>query len=168
MTDPVLDIDINTEAGDWSGRIARLEETTAIAARAAMSVCRVASERVELSVLLTDDARMAVLNENWRGKTGPTNVLSFPGDLDGPGPAMLGDIALALETVTAEAKAAGISVSDHFSHLVVHGMLHLLGYDHETDREALEMEGLETDILGTLGIDDPYAGGRPELTGVAS
>ena len=114
-------------------------------------------------MLLADDRRLGELNEYWRGKAGPTNVLSFPGDADGPGPVMLGDIALAQETLMAEAAVAGISVYAHFNHLVVHGVLHLLGFDHETDREADEMERLETKILGELGIADPYAAGQPNV-----
>lgn len=112
---------------------------------------------VELSVLLTNDMEQQVLNKTWRGKDAPTNVLSFPQiepfePLDG----MMGDISLALETVRREALAEDKPFDHHFMHLVVHGFLHLLGYDHITEEEAAVMEGLETRILARLGIADPY------------
>jgi len=112
----------------------------------------------ELSVVLTDDTEQRELNREWRGKDKPTNVLSFPqiepfGTVTG----ILGDIVLARETLEREAAELGKPFADHFTHLIVHGFLHLLGYDHEVDTEALRMEGLETRILAALGIDDPYA-----------
>jgi len=168
MSDPVLEIDINIETGDWPDLVPDLEQTVATAARAAIARARFDGSGAELSVLLTGNGEMAALNEKWRGKSGPTNVLSFPGELDGDGPAMIGDIVLALETIAAEASAARISAPDHFSHLVVHGVLHLLGFDHETDREAEEMESLETEILESIGIADPYAAGKPALSGSVS
>ena len=167
MIEPVLEIDISVEADGWARRVPGLEQVVTVAAGAALTACRPAPHGIELSVLLASDDRLAELNENWRGKSGPTNVLSFPGELEGPGPALLGDIALALESVEDEAADAGISVSDHLSHLVVHGVLHLLGYDHEIDREADAMERLETEILKSLGIADPYAAGQCQDTEVA-
>jgi probable rRNA maturation factor len=122
----------------------------------------------EVSVLLADDARLHELNRGWRGKDRPTNVLSFPaGDPVGataavPGgpPRLLGDIAVALETARAEALAEGKPLDHHLSHLLVHGTLHLLGYDHEGDEgEAVTMERRETELLAGLGVADPY---RPE------
>ncbi|HWA19731.1 MAG TPA: rRNA maturation RNase YbeY [Devosia sp.] len=112
----------------------------------------------EVSVILTDDAEQQVLNRDWRGIDKPTNVLSFPqiepfAEVSG----LLGDIILARETLEKEAVEQGISFDDHFTHLVVHGFLHLLGYDHMDDDEALAMEGLETQILASLGVADPYA-----------
>ncbi|WP_108396795.1 rRNA maturation RNase YbeY [Devosia submarina] len=112
----------------------------------------------ELSILLTNDAEQQELNREWRGKDSSTNVLSFPqiepfGAVSG----ILGDITLARETLEQEAAEQGVSFTDHFRHLVVHGFLHILGYDHLTDEEALEMEGLETQILAKLGVADPYA-----------
>ncbi len=102
------------------------------------------------------------LNMTYRGHDEPTNVLSFPSE-DAPtdagaltGPLLLGDIVLAYETFVREARLRGISVCDHAMHLVVHGALHLLGYDHIEDADAEAMEGLEVEILGQLGIDDPY------------
>ena len=113
----------------------------------------------ELAVTLSDDARVAALNGEWRDKPKPTNVLTFPAvepdeTADAP---MLGDVILAFETVDREAREEGKSLSDHVSHLVVHGVLHLFGYDHLDDEEAEEMEALETRALARLGVADPYA-----------
>lgn len=111
----------------------------------------------ELSIVLLDDAEQRVLNRDWRQIDKPTNVLSFPQiEPFGPVVGILGDITLARETLEREAAELGKSFTDHFTHLVVHGFLHILGYDHIDDDEALVMEGLETQILATLGIDDPY------------
>jgi probable rRNA maturation factor len=134
--------------------------------------------RAEISVLLSDDATVRRLNAAYRGKDRATNVLSFP-TFDrileaAPeqlpcGPVPLGDVVLALETVRAEAVAGAKPLSSHVSHLVVHGCLHLLGYDHEDHEDALRMEALERSILGQLGIADPYAGesgGAMRETGV--
>ncbi|MFO1117564.1 MAG: rRNA maturation RNase YbeY [Beijerinckiaceae bacterium] len=106
----------------------------------------------ELCVLLCSDARMRQLNRTWRGKDRPTNVLSFPADAR----TQLGDIAIAYETVLREAAEEGKSVSAHLAHMVVHGSLHLAGFDHESDEEAEEMEMLERRVLASLGYDDPY------------
>lgn len=123
----------------------------------------------EISVLACDDARIAALNADFRGKPQPTNVLSWPSEeraaaMDGempvtplPGPdTELGDIAIAYDTCAREATEAGKTMADHAIHLLVHGTLHLLGFDHVRDRDATLMEGLETEILGKLGISDPY------------
>ena len=112
----------------------------------------------ELSILLTDDAEQHELNQQWRGKDSSTNVLSFPQiEPFGPVTGILGDITLARETVEREAIEQGVTLNEHFTHLVVHGFLHILGYDHLTDAEALQMESLETAILASLGVADPYA-----------
>jgi len=112
----------------------------------------------EVSVVLTDDAEQRDLNREWRGIDKSTNVLSFP-QLEpfAPVQGLVGDIILARETLEREAEEMGITFTDHFTHLVVHGFLHVLGFDHIEDDEAEEMEGLETQILATLGIADPYA-----------
>jgi probable rRNA maturation factor len=117
----------------------------------------------ELAVMLTDDAGVRSLNKDFRGIDKPTNVLSFPAaqaaaarDADAA-PRMIGDIAIAYETVLREAGEEHKPFAHHLSHLAVHGFLHLIGYDHETDDDAEAMEALETGILAQLGIPDPYA-----------
>ncbi len=124
----------------------------------------------EVSILLCDDVFIAGLNKQWRDRDAPTNVLSFPAGGAAGGlaaPPLLGDIIIAYETVAREAAEEHKSFQDHFTHLAVHGFLHLLGFDHVTDAEAEEMEGLERDILAVLGIDDPYLGARAEGAGTA-
>jgi probable rRNA maturation factor len=107
-------------------------------------------------VLLDDESQQA-LNKQWRGIDKPTNVLSFPQiEAFSPVLGLLGDITLARETLEREAEELGVSFTDHFTHLVVHGFLHILGYDHIQESEALVMEALETQILATLGVSDPY------------
>lgn len=122
----------------------------------------------DVSLMGCSDARIAELNADFRGKPTPTNVLSWPSeergaDQDGGTPLPpddldpeLGDIALAYETCLQEARAAGKTSADHVAHLIVHGLLHLLGYDHERDFDATLMEGLEVEILGNMGIATPY------------
>lgn len=135
------------------------------------------AHRVELPALtstatlvMATDARLRELNQQWRAQDKPTNVLSFPA----PPPAgrtgragtrasahFMGDVILAQETLVREAAEQGITAIDHFRHLVLHGLLHLAGYDHETEEEATVMEALETSILADLGVADPYAFGTP-------
>ncbi len=115
----------------------------------------------EVSLLLTGDEEVRALNARWRGQDKPTNVLSFaaaPPDRVSETPT-LGDIALAFGTLAREAEATCVPLADHYRHLVAHGFLHLIGYDHQTDEEALRMEALETRILARLGVADPYADG---------
>lgn len=120
-------------------------------------------KKLEIVVVLASDAFVAKLNRDYRGKEGPTNVLSFPSGLSeviaGEDAVPLGDIVIALETSRREAKAAGLPLAHHLAHLVVHGVLHLLGYDHEKAKNAALMEELEAEILRALGITDPY---RPQ------
>lgn len=122
-------------------------------------------EGSEVSVLLSDDATIRLLNRDWRGLDKATNVLSFPT----PGPLaarpLLGDIAVSWQTTRREADDEGKPVADHLAHLLVHGFLHLLGYDHERDSEADAMERLETSILADLGIADPYRHSEPVESG---
>ncbi len=118
------------------------------------------------AVALSSNDAVRRLNAAYRGKDKPTNVLSFPTPtlpetLTDAEPQALGDVVLALETLIDEAAAAGIPLGHHFQHLLIHGLLHLIGYDHESDAEAEEMEALETVLLARLGIPDPYAEGGP-------
>ncbi len=132
------------------------------AAREVLAEAGHGEEGFEISLLACNDARIAELNGAFRGKPRPTNVLSWPsGELDEAGqsgdePVFLGDIALAYETCAAEAAAAGLTLEAHATHLVVHGVLHLLGHDHEEDGEAETMERIEVKILARLGIANPY------------
>lgn len=114
-----------------------------------------APDRSELTILLADDARLKDLNRQFRGRNKTTNVLSFPAGCTRDG--YLGDIALAYEVTAQEADAGGARLSDHAMHLTVHGVLHLLGFDHKSKRDAGVMEPLESRILGELGVADPYA-----------
>lgn len=151
-------IDLNLEAGPWGNP----DELAALAGVAISTALKTGNLHTapgsEISLLLTDDAAIRKLNSQWRDKDKPTNVLSFPGsdpagDVYGP---MLGDIVLAQETVNREAVEMGIEFADHFTHLVVHGVLHLFDYDHQEEDEAEAMEQLERVILAELNIADPY------------
>lgn len=154
----MIDIDIAVEAGDWPDE-AELRLLAERAAAAALTHLGQASDASELSILFTDDAHIRALNRDWRGKDKPTNVLSFPAFETVPGdplPLLLGDIVLARETIAAEAALEEKPLDHHLCHLVVHGLLHLLGYDHEDEAEAERMEALERRILSELAIPDPY------------
>lgn len=151
-------IDLMVEAGDWPGE-AELDEMVRHAVDAALAECGARGES-ELSIVFTDDAHIQALNADWRKKDKPTNVLSFPAFptvVGGLLPPMLGDIVLASETVAREAGDEGKPLAHHVSHLVVHGLLHLLGHDHEAEDEAEAMEALERAALARLAIPDPYA-----------
>jgi len=163
-----LEIDISVAAGPWPDEFPQAENAARLAAQAAFDIA--ANERgvggnAEAALVLADDEFVRCLNRDYRGRDEPTNVLSFAA-LDGEtviqnpdplAPVLLGDMIVAFETVVREAAAQGKAVADHFSHLVVHAMLHLLGYDHETADLAARMEGMEIQILRGLGINDPYA-----------
>ena len=154
-----MEIDIAVEAGGWPDEDA-LRKLAAQAAGAVFAeLAQAASPETELSLLFTDDAHIRVLNRDWRAKDKPTNVLSFPVMPVAPGgavPPMLGDIALGFETVAAEAALEGKPFDHHLVHLIVHGLLHLLGHDHEDDAQAEAMEALERAALARLAIPDPY------------
>ena len=153
-------VDIMVEAGAWQDEPA-LSQVIERAIAAAMAVARPhAAPGAELSLVFSDDAHVLRLNRQYRGKDSPTNVLSFPAPGARPGVIgpLLGDIVFAHETVAREAVEQRLAFADHLTHLIVHGFLHLLGYDHEEDGEAAVMEGMETRILGNLGIADPYGG----------
>lgn len=146
-----LEVDVVAASPRWEGHEDRLVRalTTAAAAESASGA---------VSLLLTDSAAVAALNRQFRGKEGPTNVLSFPPAWKGEGPLQfLGDIALAAEVIEIEAESQGKLFESHAAHLVVHGFLHLLGYDHDNPADAEAMEARERAILASLGIDDPYA-----------
>ena len=134
----------------------------AIAASLATTAARIL-DGAEIGVRLADDAQVRALNARWRGLDKSTNVLSFPAatPIQVEAAPMLGDIVVAFETAEREAAEEGKTLADHAAHLVVHGFLHLLGYDHQTAAEANEMEMLETRILAKLGIADPYAATIP-------
>jgi len=174
LTDTVIEDPRWDEAG--------LEPLAEKAARTALVHLGHDPDAYEIAVLGCDDARIAVLNADFREKPGPTNVLSWPSqdlapeaagaaplppEVDRPewGPEALGDIAVSYDTCAREADAQEIAFADHVTHLVVHGVLHLLGYDHIRDRDATLMERLEGEILGRLGVADPYRenlGGMPD------
>ena len=142
-------IDIEIEDEDWTAALPEAEALILPAAAAALEA------RGGVTILLTDDDTVADLNERFRGKPGPTNVLSFPAP---PNPEdHLGDIALAYGVCAREASEQGKPLAHHLQHLVAHGVLHLLGYDHLTEAEAEEMEALERRVLAGLGVPDPYA-----------
>ena len=150
-----LDIAIEHEA--WHV-VTGLDLLAQRAAAAALAIVDDAPTDAEVSLVLCDDAFIRTLNRTWRGKDQPTNVLSFPTDAATPeaGPTLLGDIVVAYETSAREAIEEGKSLPDHLAHLVVHGMFHLLGYDHEDDAEADVMEALEGRALAALGVVSPY------------
>lgn len=164
-----LDIQASVEDGGWSDEDALETMARDVLERAAAYLAREAHQPfpphpVELSMVFTGDDAIRQINRQWRDQDKPTNVLSFPAyplrPGDPPGP-MLGDIVIARQTVEREARALQKPFADHLTHLMVHGFLHLFGYDHVDMQEAEEMEGLETRILGELGLSDPYVGEEP-------
>lgn len=151
-----LHVDLIEDDGGWSC----LRDAETVIERAAHAVARRMGKRSPtgvVSIALSSDAHVAALNEQYRGKAKPTNVLSFPSGSNAPS-GQLGDIILARETVAREAAEQGIPLAHHVQHLVVHGILHLLGYDHMTDADAEQMEAIEISILSNLGIANPYTG----------
>ncbi|MBI1238047.1 MAG: rRNA maturation RNase YbeY [Alphaproteobacteria bacterium] len=148
-------IAVTIENPRWRGALAR---PAALVRRVGMAALKGAEREGDVAVALLDDAAMQQLNATYRGKAKPTNVLAFPaaplpGGAEGP----LGDVALGLETISREASEQKKPLGDHVCHMVVHGILHLCGYDHGRAGEARAMESLETMILATLGVPDPYA-----------
>jgi probable rRNA maturation factor len=145
-----LDVDVLANSELWRGHEDLLSKALAAAAAAERKTGAV-------SLLLGDDASVAELNQKFRGKAGSTNVLSFPPAPGTSEPGFLGDIALAAETIVEQAQFQGKRFEHHAAHLVVHGFLHLIGYDHEKPADAEIMERREREILVSLGIEDPYA-----------
>jgi probable rRNA maturation factor len=155
------DIDVEIQSPLWE---TQPEAEPTVRAAIAAACARVPGAG-EMSVLLTDDATVQTLNRDWRGIDTPTNVLSFPAAAP-PGagvPALLGDVAVAFETLDREARAEKKPFLHHLAHLAVHGYLHLLGYDHQTDSEAEAMETLEREILATMRIPDPYSADAADI-----
>lgn len=151
MSEAGASIETLIEAAGW----AQVDDASALAARAyAATVGAAPAAAGGVALLLTDDEKMRALNNDFRNKDRPTNVLSFPSGA--PAPGFIGDIALGLETCLREAAETGTGLADHATHLIVHGLLHLIGYDHQTDEDAEEMEAMEIDILAGLGIENPY------------
>lgn len=154
-----VEAEIVVEAEGWPGEEA-LDRLLAPAFAAAAKHAEPWPAVMALAVAFADDARVRVLNRDFRGKDAATNVLSFPAPPEASppgGPAFLGDVILARETVVREAAEAGLPFETHLVHLAVHGFLHLLGYDHIDDDDAERMEHLETAILADLGLPDPHA-----------
>lgn len=170
---PDVTTDLIVESGDWDA--AALAPLAQAATEAALTGAGLSAGAWQVSVMACDDARIAALNAEFRGKPAPTNVLSWPAQpLAPPAPGEvppapepdpfeeateLGDIALADGVCRHEARDQGKTFEAHVSHLIVHAVLHLLGYDHETEQDAALMEALERKVLGQMGIEDPYAWG---------
>lgn len=154
---PVIDIAI--EAEGWSVLEAPEALARAVVGAAGQAGAVSLATGAEVSIVLCDDSFIADLNRRWRGIDRPTNVLAFPSGADPATAPVLGDIVIAFETAAREAAAAEISLRDHVAHLMAHGFLHLVGYDHVDAGEAEEMEDLEVRILAMLGIANPYGGG---------
>ena len=165
----MLDIQISIETEGWPDEASLLAFCEPVLAAAEAYLAEHEGQPfpknpIEVSLLFTDDAAIREINAEWRSQDKPTNVLSFPafplapGGKPGP---MLGDIIFARETIEREAIDLEKSFDMHLSHLLVHGFLHLFGYDHMVEDEAVIMEGLETKILAGLGLPDPYAGTDP-------
>ncbi len=151
-----LSVDVVHESGDWPQLDALI---VAINAAAGAVADELGLSGQAACIALSSDEEVGKLNAAYRGKATPTNVLSFPAPASDEQPRFLGDIGLAAETVAREAREQGLPLVDHLQHLVVHGLLHLEGYDHQTEAEAQVMEALEVRILAKLGVADPYAGG---------
>jgi probable rRNA maturation factor len=160
---PAVELDLSIEAPQWESWPG-LEADCRLALDAALAVAdRKVMAGAELALVLTDDAAIREVNRDWRGFDKPTNVLSFPG---APVARLacsphLGDVVVACETLMREAADEERPPRHHLIHLVIHGVLHCLGYDHETPQEAHDMESRETRALAGLGIPDPYAGSDP-------
>ena len=153
----MIEIDVLVADARWSA----LDDPEILARRAveaAFAVAEEAPSEAEISILLTEDAAIRDLNRDWRGKDQPTNVLSFPASapMGAPGPRHFGDIVLAYDTILREANEEGKALRDHVLHIIVHGTLHLLGYDHEETAEAEVMEALEVQALARLYVGNPY------------
>jgi len=166
-------VDLAVEEPEWTQALPGLEDDIATGARLALDAAGLDPEGWAISVLACSDDRIAGLNRDFRGREGPTNVLSWPAlELAPPRPGAapgrpkrggaggrqaLGDVAIALQTARREAAERSIPLKDHVIHLILHGCLHLLGYDPETEKDAERMEGMETRALARIGVSDPYS-----------
>jgi len=152
------EVEVDIRCPDWSAVLPDAERLCRRAVHAALAAA--AGMAAEVSVVLGDNAFVRDLNSRYRGRDAATNVLAFPVGTAGEGlPTLLGDVVVAYGTVAAEAAEQGKPIADHLSHLIVHGTLHLIGYDHDGDAEAAAMERLEIAALAALGIADPYVSG---------
>ncbi len=159
---PQVCVDVAVEAEGWPAIEVEALARAAVAAALAESGARVAAG-AEVAILFGDDAAIRALNRDWRGIDKATNVLSFPAASPPPPAAPhLGDVALAFETCAREAAAEGKTLADHATHLIVHGVLHLVGFDHERAEDAERMEAAERRALARLGVADPYADTVPQ------
>lgn len=147
---PIINLIFLTQT--WTDRMPSLKEDIPIALEKTAGLLEKSFSQTEVSIVLSDDQEVQNLNKTFRHKDKTTNVLSFPSEEEGE----LGDIILAYETVTREADERSISPVDHTLHLIIHGFLHLLGYDHEKESDAQRMEALEIQVLKILGISNPY------------
>jgi probable rRNA maturation factor len=171
--DPSSRLTVRVDDPAWHGLVSEVEARCQEAIDALFAVVEVPPDVADapIDLLLADDATLRALNTTWRGRDETTDVLSFParslvpealhGTSSDPPGSPLGDLALAWQTVERDARAEAKPVTEHVQHLVVHGVLHLLGHAHEDDDEARRMEGLERQILARLGIPDPYAVAGP-------
>jgi probable rRNA maturation factor len=153
---PIIRVELIEDDGDWS----KLKDAEAVVTQAADAVAQEMGGRLAagvVTVALSSDAHVAALNKRFRNKDKPTNVLSFPAG-GGAAPGYLGDIVIAAETVEREAAEQDLPLRHHLQHLVVHGILHLLGFDHIDANDAERMEALEIKILSRIGIANPYTG----------
>jgi probable rRNA maturation factor len=161
---PAPAVEVLVECARWKGRRgvqallrrAIAEAATALSTGVATRSMKTATSGAEVAIVLTDDSAIRKLNRAWRGKNEPTNVLAFPARRQAKPQHFLGDIVIAYETLAREAAAEHKPFAHHLAHLAVHGFLHLCGYDHETDRQAVAMERLEVAILARLHIPHPY------------
>lgn len=155
---PRIEIDLSITCAAWKRARPSAASVARAAAQAALAQSGKRIGAAELSLVLADDATVRDLNGRWRGKDAPTNVLAFASDAPPAKgkPVLLGDVVLAYETVAREAKEQRKHLADHLRHLVIHGVLHLIGYDHMKAAPAKRMEALETRILASLGVADPY------------
>lgn len=158
----MIEIDVLVADARWSA-LDHPEALARKAVEAAFAAAKAAPGEAEISVLLTEDGAIRALNRDWRGKDQPTNVLSFPvpQPMNGREPRHLGDIVLAYDTILRESQREAKTLRAHVAHLIVHGTLHLLGHDHETDEEAEVMEALEVQALASLAVDNPYRDASP-------